>query len=145
VSQLASRDGGPAPAVQLLIYPSADRTTHRPSRAQFAEGFFLTEAERQWYDRHYRPGNAAETDPRVSPLLASELGGLPPAIVATAAFDPLRDEGEAYARALESAGVRVTLTRVSGLIHGFINMIGFNKASRRALTDIAHQLKSALA
>jgi acetyl esterase len=143
-SQLASRDGGPAPVCQLLIYPSADRSTPRPSREQFAEGFFLTESERRWYDGHYRPDTPTETDPRVSPLLASELGGLPPAIVATAAFDPLRDEGEAYARAMEAAGVSVTLTRAPGLIHGFINMIGFSKASRRALTEIAHQLKSAL-
>lgn len=128
----ASRDGGPAPVMQLLIYPSADRTTMRPSREHFADGFFLTEAERRWYDAHYMSGEAERSDWRHSPLLAPDLSGLPPAVVVTAAFDPLRDEGEAYARALESAGNRVTLQRVAGQVHGFINMIAFSPSARSA-------------
>ncbi|MFN3432171.1 MAG: alpha/beta hydrolase, partial [Candidatus Sericytochromatia bacterium] len=128
----ASRDGGPAPVMQFLIYPSADRATMRPSRERFADGYFLTEAERQWYDAHYMSGEHERSDWRHSPLHAPDLSGLPPAVVVTAAFDPLRDEGEAYARALESAGNRVVLQRVAGQIHGFINMTGFSPSARSA-------------
>ena len=103
VSQLSARDGGPAPALQLLIYPATDMSTRRRSRELFAEGFFLTDAEMQWFEASYL-GAAAKSevllDPRVSPMLAEDLSGLPPAIVITAGFDPLRDEGEDYAHAL---------------------------------------------
>jgi acetyl esterase len=145
-AQAAVRDGGPAPVFQLLIYPSTDRTRDWESQERYGEGFFLTKAERLWYDAHYMTGSgAAPDDHRASPLLAPDLSGLPPALVVTAAFDPLRDEGEAYAAALEAAGNTVTLRRVPGLIHGFINMIGFSQASYAALADIARHTKAALA
>lgn len=145
VTQLASRDGGPAPAMQLLIYPSTDRLTRRPSQDLFGSGFFLSPEERGWYDRHYLAGTGIDAhDPRVSPLRAPDVSGLPPALVVTAGMDLLRDEGEAYARALEAAGNQVVLTRVNGLVHGFINMIGFNAASRKALVAIAREAKAML-
>jgi acetyl esterase len=145
VSQLAARDGGAAPVMQLLIYPSTDRVTQRPSRSLFGEGFFLSPSEHDWYDRHYLEGTGtAPDDPLVSPLLATDLTGLPPALVVTAGMDLLRDEGEAYAQALEAAGNRVRHVRVNGLVHGFINMIGFNAASREALVAIARDTKAML-
>src|SRR3954469_18929558 len=86
-----------APVFQLLIYPGLDMTTRRPSRPRFGVGFVLTEENITWYQDQYVPDHARRTDPRVSPLLAPKVDGLPPAYVATALADPLRDEGEAYA------------------------------------------------
>ena len=104
-SQLAARDGGPAPALQLLIYPATDMTTRHRSRELFREGFLLTDPEMDWYtDNYLGTARTDAGDPRVSPLLAEDLSGLAPAFIVTAAFDPLRDEGEAYARALQAGG-----------------------------------------
>ena len=134
-AQLAARDGGPAPALQLLIYPAVDLTEARAASGRlFAEGFYLTENDRQWCTRHYFAGNERDaTDPRASPALAEDLSGLAPAIVITAGFDPLRDEGEAYAEALRKAGTRVVLDRAPELIHGFINMTTVPAARDAAL------------
>jgi len=121
VSQLACRDGGVRPAAQLLIYPATDLSTKHPSYALFPSGFFLTAAEMDWYRGHYLPSDDAARDPRASPLLAADLTGLPPAIVLTAGFDVLRDEGEAYAKRLRAARVDVYAHRFPGLTHGFCN------------------------
>jgi acetyl esterase len=123
---VAGRDGGPQPAFQMPIYPVTDLSAKRPSYRLFADGFFLTEAQMDWYRGHYLgdAGEGAALDPRASPLRADDVSGLPPAHVVTAGFDPLRDEGEDYARALRDAGVPVTLRRHEGLIHGFVNMTG---------------------
>ncbi|MDE3070818.1 MAG: alpha/beta hydrolase, partial [Acidobacteriota bacterium] len=121
VSQLAARDGGSAPALQLLMYPGTDMVAGRPSRQHFEEGFFLTGADIAWFlEQYVGASGAALDDPRISPLRADDLTGLAPALVVTAGFDPLRDEGEAYAGALEAAGVPVTQMRFGGLIHGFV-------------------------
>jgi acetyl esterase len=137
-SQLAAKDGGPAPALQLLIYPATDFTTRRRSRELFGEGFLLTNSEMDWFEDNYLgPGSPQAGDPRASPLLAGDLSGLPPAFVVTAAFDPLRDEGEAYAEALGDAGVPVTLRRFPGFIHGFINAVGVSRTARDAVVEIA--------
>jgi len=91
-----------------------------------------------WYRAHYLGGDeAAARDPRVSPLLADDLRGLPPALVLTAGFDVLRDEGEAYARKMEAAGVRVRLVRHAGLIHGFCNTTAMSPGARAAMTEAA--------
>lgn len=138
VSQLAARDGGPAPALQLLIYPATDMTTRHRSRELFGEGFLLTDREMDWYtDNYLGTARTSASDPRASPLLAEDLSGLAPAFVVTAAFDPLRDEGEAYAHALDQAGTPVTLRRVPGFIHGFINAAGVSRTARDALVEIA--------
>ena len=114
---------------------------HYPSHELFAEGFFLTRDDRAWFHGHYL-GDGRHDDPRAHALIDYELTGLPPAIVITAAFDPLRDEGEAYAAALRAAGVPVVLRRFSGLIHGFINMTGVSRASREALIETAGTLRA---
>jgi acetyl esterase len=144
VSQLASRDGGSRPAAQLLIYPVTDVSRKHDSYRLFADGFFLTEAEMDWYRGHYLPDEAAALDPRASPLQAADLRGLPPAIVLTAGFDVLRDEGEAYARRMESAGVAVRHRRHAGLIHGFCNATGVSPPARAAMREAARWLAELL-
>jgi len=142
-AQAAGRDGGPAPALQVLIYPGVDRTKPYPSLDLFAEGFFLTRDEIDWFDRNYA-ADADRSDPRLSPLLEPDLSGLAPALVVTAGFDPLRDEGEAYAAALETAGTAVTLRREPSMIHGFINMIDLSSSARAASLELAREVRAML-
>jgi acetyl esterase len=137
VSQLAARDGGPAPMLQLLIYPATDFSRRRRSRELFGEGFLLTNSEMDWFETNYLGAARAHAlDPRASPLLAEDLSGLAPAYVVTAAFDPLRDEGEEYAEALRAAGTPVTLRRFPGFIHAFIAGAGVSRNARDALVEI---------
>jgi len=145
VAQLAARDGGVPPAFQLLFYPVTDLSTKHASYRLFRDGFFLTEAQMDWYRGHYLPDEDAALDPRASPLLAKELRGLAPALVVTAGFDVLRDEGEAYAARLREAGVPVTLRRHAGTIHGFCNVAPVSRTGRAYLTQAARDLRSALA
>ena len=138
VSQLAARDGGPAPVLQLLIYPATDFSRRRRSRELFGEGFLLTNSEMDWFETNYL--GAARTharDPRASPLLAEDLSGLAPAYVVTAAFDPIRDEGEEYAAALRHAGTPVMHRRFPGFIHAFIAGAGVSRNARDAVIEIA--------
>jgi acetyl esterase len=138
VSQLAARDGVTTPVLQLLIYPAVDFTTRRRSRDLFGKGFLLTDPEMNWFEDHYLgPARTQASDSRASPLLAEDLSGLAPALVVTAAFDPLRDEGEAYAQALQDAGTPVALRRFPGFIHGFVNAAGVSRTARDALVEIA--------
>jgi acetyl esterase len=140
VSLVTTREGGVRPAAQLLIYPATDLVNRHPSYRLFADGFFLTAAEMDWYTAHYLPTAETGRDPRASPLLAPDLAGLPPALVLTAGFDPLRDEGEAYAKRLNDAGVRVWLRRYPGLIHGFCNMTSISRTGRAAMLETARRL-----
>jgi acetyl esterase len=145
-TQASARAGGRIPALQVLIYPGTDFTQRRASTELFAEGFFLTEQDRMWCQSNYLDGTDADPgDSRASPLLAPDLSRLSPAIVATAAFDPLRDEGEAYAHALKAAGTPAVLRRFPGLIHGFINMTAINRAAHDATLEIAAMTRAALA
>lgn len=145
VAHLAVREREPAPTLQLLVYPAVDRSTSRPSLDLFARGFLLTRAEIEWFHAHYAGHAGADrSDPRLSPLRAPDLSGLPPAIVVTVAFDPLRDEGEAYAAALSAAGTRTTLRRLRGVVHGFVNMAGVSPTSRDALLEVARLLRAVL-
>ncbi len=138
VSQLAARDGGPAPVIQVLIYPVTDFTRRHPSRDLFAQGFLLTDPEMDWFERNYfGDAKAQQSDPRASPLLADDLSGLAPTFVVTAAFDPLRDEAEEYARGLRAAGTPAILRRFPGFIHAFIGATGVSRASRDAAIEIA--------
>jgi acetyl esterase len=139
------REGGPVPAFQLLIYPVTDLTRKRESYRLFREGFFLTESQMDWYRDHYLDDAAAASDPRVSPILAGDLAGLPPAYVATAGFDVLRDEGEDYAGLLRDAGVPVTMSREKGLVHGFAHGTENGRVSKAAMLRIAAALRAALA
>jgi len=128
VAQVTRDRGTPRPCAQLLLYPGTDSSHDRASKRLFAEGYFLTRDQMDWYWDTYSAGGS-RTDPRLSPLCADDLAGLAPAVVATAAFDPLRDEGEAYAAALREAGVAVVLRRAPGLVHGFFSMTGIHAAS----------------
>jgi acetyl esterase len=145
VSQLAVSDGERAPAFTLNIYPVTDLSEKRPSYRLFREGFLLTEAQMDWYRDHYLPDEAVALDPRASPLLAEDLSGLPPTYIATAGFDPLRDEGEAYGQRLREAGVPVALRRHPGLVHGFCNGVGSTRFGRAAMHEAAGALRVGLA
>ncbi len=146
VSQLAAREPGRAPALQLLIYPVTDFSARRRSRELFGEGFLLTESEMSWFEGNYfGDDRAAARDPRASPMLARDLSGLAPAIVVTAAFDPLRDEGEEYARALQEAGNAVALRRFAGFIHAFTGAIGVSRDAHDAVVEIAGAVRGLFA
>ncbi|WP_345312551.1 alpha/beta hydrolase [Gordonia alkaliphila] len=121
VAQL-TRGEAVVPKLQLLIYPVTDMAAETESRREFNEGYFLTGADMDYYTERYVTDPAQLADPRVSPLRADDLTGLPPAYVVVAGFDPLRDEGIAYAEAMRAAGVSVTLERAGSMIHGFVNM-----------------------
>lgn len=125
------RDEGRPLAAQLLVYPSTDKATVHPSRVANGEGYFLDEQTIQWFLKQYAPDVDA-TDPRLSPRYG-DLTGLPPAVVVTAEFDPLRDDGAAYAAALAEAGVPVVHHDFPGLIHGFITMGRQSRAAQAAI------------
>src|SRR5579863_5266233 len=136
--------GGPALASQLLLYPVTDVSSFETgSHREFGEGYFLTRAAMDWFTGHYVGSKELARSPEVSPLLATNLRGLPPALVITAEFDPLRDEGEVYARRLEQAGVPVTISRYPGMIHGFISMRGVLAGGRQAIQEAAEFTRSA--
>src|SRR3954452_21465761 len=132
-----------APVFQLLIYPAVDMSRKHPSRLRFGEGFVLTEENMTWYEDQYVPDHARRADPRASPLLAPDLAGLPPAYIATALADPLRDEGEAYAERLRAAGVTVALHRRPQL-HAFFNLTA-TLSGLRGLTLMAGALRPGFA
>lgn len=143
---LTLRDaGGPMPAAQLLIYPALDLAMDHPSHRQFGQAHLLTRAMQAWCHRHYLSAGGDVADWRVSPLRAASLAGLPPAIVLTASHDPLRDEGEAFARRLAEACVPVTLWRVPGQVHAFLPMDGAIGAAAGVARWLGLQLRAALA
>jgi acetyl esterase len=145
VARLAAVGGGPAPAFQLLFYPWLDLVNRRASYGLFGDGFYLTEADLEWYKQHYLGDEHEALDPRCSPLAAEDLAGAAPAYIVTAGFDPLRDEGEEYAERLRAAGVRVAVRRQAGLIHGFINTVQIGHVAREALLEAAGALRVGLA
>ncbi|MDT8910829.1 alpha/beta hydrolase [Amycolatopsis sp. PS_44_ISF1] len=145
VALATTRAGGPAPAFQLLIYPAVDFTTRRRSRELFGADLFLTDEGMKWFESHYVPEGTELTDPLLSPLLAPDHSGLPPAFIVTAGFDPLRDEGEAYAEKLRAAGVQVGLSRQADLIHGFLNFTGVGSRFREAVAEMTGALRLGLA
>jgi acetyl esterase len=143
VSQLA-----PVPlAFQLLVYPATDARCDTPSVHENADGYFLTLAGMKWFYGHYLSGPSGDVDdPRVSPLLADDaaLRNSPPTLVITAGFDPLRDEGEAYAARLAAIGVATTLTRYAGMFHGFFSLGDLIDDGQGAIAQAGRQLALAL-
>ncbi|HSR93349.1 MAG TPA: alpha/beta hydrolase fold domain-containing protein, partial [Solirubrobacterales bacterium] len=129
------------PAMQVLLYPVVDASAQRPSRDAFADGFLLTKADIAWLERQYLPRAADREDARVALLRADDLSGLPPAYIATAGFDPLRDEGVAYAEALRKAGVAVALHHHPELIHGFANMTAISRTARAAMLELCAEIR----
>ncbi|HEX2797097.1 MAG TPA: alpha/beta hydrolase [Immundisolibacter sp.] len=142
---LAARDAGRPLAAQLLIYPVTDMSRlEGESYAACAEGYGLTAGAMAWFRDHYLVNADAARDWRVSPLLASDLSRLPPALVITAEFDVLRSEGEAYAKRLAEAGVPTRLARYDGMIHGFASMAGVLDVGRQVRSDMAQWLRATL-
>ena len=144
VAQIARDRGGPRIAFQLLVYPVTDARLAHPSMDENAEGYGLTRAQMAWFIEQYVRGEADKLDPHCSPLLAKSLADLPPALVITAEYDVLRDEGEAYARRLIGAGVRTALTRYTGMIHGAFQMHGLLDAGRAMLEQAGDALRAAV-
>lgn len=132
------------PLAQLLIYPPTDRAAHGGS-AELFDGFFLSVADRETFTKYYYAGtDTTDLDPGVSPLLSKKFSGLPPALIVTAGFDVLRDEGEAYANRLREAGTPCVLHRESSQPHGFIQLTGASPESRRATVRLAERWRAFL-
>jgi len=130
---LRARADGPALAGQLLVYPNTDQLADDRSMRAADDPFLFNRRSVAWYRRHYLANPDDAADPLASPLRAESLAGLPPALVITAEYDPLRDQGEAYAHRLADAGVQVELSRYPGMAHGFFTMAGTVDASRAAI------------
>ena len=144
VSQMARDRRGPAISYQVLIYPATDASgTMTQSRRNFSGGYMLTGGDMDTFISLYLPDKKDRLNPYASPLLARGLGGLPPALVITAQFDVLRDEGEAYARKLQSAGVPAKIRRYDGVIHGFVSATRFLGQADDAIDTIAKSLRDA--
>ena len=141
VALMARDRKGPPLIHQVLVYPVIERNFESKSYREHGRGLFLTKAMMKFYWEQYLRTNADAEHPYVAPIKAKDLRGLPPATVETAEYDPLRDEGEAYAAALKKAGVPTKLTRYNGMIHGFMNMWSEIDGGRDALAEVARELK----
>jgi len=145
VVALMARDrGGPELAAQVLVYPVTDHSADTPSHRSTGEGYFLKSAEVMWYWDQYLTGPADGANPYASPLRAESVVGLPPALIITAEYDPLRDEGEAYGQRLREAGVPTTVHRYEGMFHSFLSFGGVLDAADAATAEIADALRAAL-
>jgi len=144
VVALMARDrGGPALALQVLVYPVTDYDFTRPSCTENADGYLLTTESMRFYWQVYVPNETDRTQPYVSPMRATSLAGLPAALVITAEYDPLRDEGEAYAAKLAQAGVPVTQSRYPGMIHAFFRFTNVMDSARAAVAEVVAALQKA--
>jgi acetyl esterase len=143
VARRARDAGGPPIAFQLLVYPGTDMTCALPSHTENGTGYLLDSDTINWFFEHYL-ADADPRDPDASPLFVDDLSGLPPALVVTAEFDPLRDEGEAYAERLRQAGVSVTTSRYDGMIHGFYGLDRVFDSAKKATAETVTALRDAL-
>ena len=137
VCQVLRDAGEQGPAFQMLIYPATDSSKQSASRVAFAEGYFLTKDLMDWFWKAYVPAGTDLADLRLSPLLAKDFKGLPPAFVLTAGYDPLRDEGRAYADRLIEAGIKTTYVNYPGTIHGFFSLTRFLSQGLKANDEAA--------
>jgi acetyl esterase len=137
VCQACKQTGEPMPAFQMLIYPATDARRTTESHRLFSDGYFLTHDLIEWFWKAYMPAGTDLTDLRLSPLLATDVSDLPPAFVLTAGFDPLRDEGRAYADRLIDAGVKTTYVNYPGTIHGFFSLTRFLTQGLKANDEAA--------
>lgn len=142
---MAQERGTPALALQLLLYPVLDYSFNRPSHKENGEGYFLTTEMMQWFWRQYLKEDADGQNPYASPFQVKRLQGMAPAAIFTAEFDPLRDEGAAYAAKLKEGGVPVTYKCQEGLIHGYMGMAKAVEPAQKALEDAAAALRAAFA
>jgi acetyl esterase len=144
VAMMARDQDGPGLTYQLLIYPATDVSSNNTDSYQnYAEGYFLTKGDGEWFCTHYLNCEEDRLHHRASPLLALDLSGLPPALVITAEFDVLRDEGESYAKRLKKAGVPVKCTRYKGMIHGFMSMDKLLDQARNGIEEASAALREA--
>ncbi len=144
VCRRARDEGGPDIRFQALIYPVTDMTLSLPSMTELAEGYNLTRDAMAWFRDLYLPDEASWRDPDASPVFAEDLGGLPPALIVSAGFDPLRDDAKAYADALTAAGVSAGYVCYGGMIHGFLNMPAVLDDGREAAARVARAIGGAL-
>ncbi|MEO5838726.1 MAG: alpha/beta hydrolase [Acidimicrobiales bacterium] len=140
----AATEGRPLPAFQVLVYPPLDATFQSPSFVDNATGYYLTADQMRWFWSQYA-GQTPREHPLLSPLYAADLRGQPPALIITAEFDPLRDDGERYAARLRDDGVAVELRRVEGQIHSFMGLIATVPEARECWTLVATRVRAALA
>ena len=145
VAMMARDRGGPSLRFQLLIYPVTNFTGHEtPSEREYGHGFFLDTEVMDWFADQYFASTADRSLPYASPLLASDVRGLPPAMVITGECDPLRDQGEAYAEKLRAAGVPVVVKRYEGMIHVFLSLAGIVDGGRDAIKESAAAVRQAV-
>lgn len=145
VTRLARDAGDPLPSLQWLIYPVTDWRGGTRSRSLLGEGFLLTKGDMDWFQDVYLGESGLDvTDPRISPLLVDDLSGLPPALVITAGFDPLRDEGRQYATKLREAGVTVDHRQMPSMIHAFLNLNVLGGGVARANAEMISALRAHL-
>ncbi|MDI2032413.1 alpha/beta hydrolase [Saccharopolyspora sp. TS4A08] len=144
VALQTTRSGAQKPLLQLLLYPAVDATRRRRSRELFGNGFLLTDHDMTWFMEQYSPDEATLPDPRLSVLLADDHADLPTAVVVTCGFDPLRDEGEAYAQTLADAGVPVVARRFPDLIHGFASIRPVGHRFEEALYEVVGNVRAVL-
>ncbi len=145
VSLMAADRNGPDIVHQLLVYPVTDRNYQTVSYVDNAEGYMLARDAMRWYWDAYLADSADATNPYAAPMQADSVAGQPSALVITAEYDPLRDEGEAYGRRLQEAGVEATVTRYDGMIHGFFGMVGVMDKSGQAVDQASAALRAAFA
>ncbi|NMB40944.1 MAG: alpha/beta hydrolase [Firmicutes bacterium] len=143
VSLMARDRGSPPISYQVLIYPCTDFSREYPSYSKF-NGYFLTLEDMQYFDDHYLRTEEDRKNIYASPILAEDLSNLPPALVITAGYDPLHDEGEAYARRLKKAGVEVTYYCYEDMIHGFFSYAGLMDKAKDLVARIAHSLQTSI-
>ncbi len=144
VSIWARDHGGPKLRMQLLAYPVTDAVARTDSYRHFEDGYGLNAVTMEWFFDHYTPDKSARGDWRVSPLRATSLAGLPPALVVTAGYDPLRDEGRAYAWRLQKEGTQADLMEFGGMLHGFLSSPVLLHGARRGTSLCAAALREAL-
>jgi len=144
VSMMARDKGGPEISLQVLIYPITDYNFDTPSYSKNAQGYMLSRELMQWFWNHYLEDIAVAGHPYVSPLQAQNLDGLPQAMILTAGYDPLRDEGRAYAHKLQAYGIDTTYSHYEGMIHGFIRMTARLDQAQKALEEVSSIIKAAL-
>ena len=145
VSLMAKDRGGPSITFQILVYPVTARDFSTGSYRQNADGYLLTLDAMKWYWNHYLSSDADASNPYAAPSVAKDLSGLPPALVITAEFDPLRDEGEIFAQHLQAAGVPTICSRYDGMIHGFFGMPAVIDKGKQAISEAAAALKQSFA
>jgi acetyl esterase len=144
VANHSARAGGPDVAFQLLIYPVTQQGATTPSREKFADGYFLTQEGIDWFQRYYLGDVFDANDPRISPLLGEIPRGVAPALVITAGFDPLLDEGKAYADKLAASGAPTAYIDYPSQVHGFFNFTAFSEVAADAIAHAAQTVRASL-